>query len=102
MNSERLYEVIRSPIVSEKSSMLAERHNQLTFDIARDATKKEVREAIERLFEVRVLSVQVSNAKGKKKRFGQNFGYQSDRRKAFVRLHAEDDIDFSKSLESQE
>ena len=100
MKNERLFEVIRSPIISEKSTMVAERHNQLVFDVARDATKPEVRQAIEQLFEVRVLSVQISNSKGKKKRFGRGFGYQSDRRKAFVRLHAEDDIDFTKSLES--
>ena len=102
MNQERMYEVIRSPIVSEKSSMVAERHNQIVFDIARDATKIEVRKAVEKLFKVRVVSVQISNSKGKKKRFGRmrTFGYQSDRRKAFVRLHAEDDIDFTKALES--
>ena len=100
MNKERLYDVIRSPIISEKSTMVAERHNQLVFDVARNATKPEVRQAIEQLFEVRVLSVQISNSKGKKKRFGRSIGYQSDRRKAFVRLHAEDDIDFTKTLES--
>ena len=95
-----MYQVIRSPIVSEKSSMVAERHNQLVFEVARNATKTEVRKAVEKLFNVRVLSVQISNSKGKKKRFGMRFGTQSDRRKAFVRLHAEDDIDFTQSLES--
>ncbi len=97
---ERLYEIIRSPIISEKSSMVADRHNQLVFEVARNATKSEVRQAVEELFKVRVQGVQISNSKGKKKRFGRNFGKQSDRRKAFVRLHADDDIDFTQSLES--
>ena len=100
MNQERMYQVIRSPIVSEKSSMAAELHNQIVFEVARDATKIEVREAVEKLFKVRVVSIQISNSKGKKKRFGRTFGFQSNRRKAFVRLHAEDDIDFTKTLES--
>ncbi|MDE0308952.1 MAG: 50S ribosomal protein L23 [Acidiferrobacterales bacterium] len=98
--SERLYEIIRSPIVSEKSSMVADRYNQLMFEVARDATKTEVRRAVEKLFNVRVQGVQISNSKGKKKRFGRSFGKQSDRRKAFVRLHPDDDIDFTQTLDS--
>lgn len=97
---ERLYEVIRSPIISEKSSMVADRHNQHVFEVARNATKTEVRQAVEQLFNVRVKGVQISNSKGKKKRSGRTIGKQSDRRKAFVRLHADDDIDFTQSLES--
>lgn len=97
---ERLYDIIRSPIISEKSSMLADRHNQLVFEVARNATKTEVRQAVEELFKVRVQGVQISNSKGKTKRFGRSFGKQSDRRKAFVRLHADDDIDFTQSLGS--
>ena len=100
MNKERLYEVIRAPIVSEKSNMLADRHNQMVFEVARNATKPEVREAVEKLFKVRVLSVQISNSKGKKKRFGRTIGQQQDRRKAFVTLHKEDDIDFTQSVET--
>ena len=100
MRRERLYEVIRSPIISEKSSMVADRHNQIVFEVARDATKTEVRQAVEQLFKVRVKGVQISNSKGKKKRFGRTIGKQSDHRKAFVRLHADDDIDFTQSLES--
>ena len=99
MNKERMYEVIRCPIVSEKNSMLAERSNQLVFEVASNATKSEVKQAVETIFKVRVLAVTVSNSKGKVKRFRQSLGRQSDRRKAFVRLHAEDDIDFTKEIE---
>ena len=75
--------------------MIGERSQQFVFEVARDATKKEIRETVENLFEVRVVSVQVANIRGKQKRFGRIIGRQSDRRKAYVRLHAEDDIDFT-------
>jgi len=100
MNEERMCEVLRFPIVSEKSTLVAERSNQFVFEVARNATKTEVKKAVEKLFSVRVLSVQVVNARGKQKRFGRTLGRQSDRRKAYVRLHSDDDIDFSKSLDS--
>ncbi len=100
MNIERMYEVIRHPIVSEKNSMLAERSNQIVFEVASNATKSEVKKAVETIFKVRVLSVTVSNSKGKVKRFRQSLGKQSGRRKAFVRLHAEDDIDFTQAIEN--
>ena len=99
MNQERMYEVIRFPIISEKSTMVYERHRQIMFEVATDATKNEIKEAVEKIFSVRVQSVQVSNQTGKKKRFGQTFGVQSDRRKAFVRLHTDDDIDFTQPIE---
>lgn len=100
MNEERMCEVLRYPVVSEKSTLVAERSKQIVFEIARDATKKEVKEAVEKLFSVRVLSVQVLNTRGKQKRFGRTLGRQSDRRKAYVRLHADDDIDFSQALDA--
>ena len=96
MNQERMYQIIRHPIISEKSTMIGERSQQFVFEVARDATKKEIRETVEKLFEVRVISVQVTNVRGKQKRFGRITGRQSDRRKAYVRLHAEDDIDFTR------
>ncbi len=98
MNEERMCEVIRYPIISEKSTMVAERSKQIVFEVARNATKKEVKESVEKLFSVRVLSVQVLNSRGKQKRFGKTLGRQNDRRKAYVRLHADDDIDFSQAL----
>ena len=100
MNQERMCEVLRYPIVSEKSTMVAERNKQIVFVIASDATKSEVKTAVEKIFSVRVLSVQVLNVRGKEKRFGRTLGRQSDKRKAYVRLHADDDIDFSKALDA--
>ena len=100
MNQERMCEVLRYPIVSEKSTMVAERSKQIVFVIASDATKSEVKTAVEKIFSVRVLSVQVLNVRGKEKRFGRTLGRQSDKRKAYVRLHADDDIDFSKALDA--
>ena len=98
MNQERMYKVLRYPLISEKNSRVAERHQQIVFEVSTDATKPEIREAVEKIFKVRVQSVQVSNIRGKEKRFGQTIGRQANRRKAFVRLHAEDDIDFSQQL----
>ncbi len=95
MSPERVYQVIRRPIISEKSTRVAERHNQIMFEVDRKATKIEIREAIEKIYGVRVLSVQVANRKGKTKRFRNSLGARSDQRKAFVRLQAGDDIDFS-------
>lgn len=98
MNKERIYQVIRYPIISEKSNLVAERHQQFMFEVAPDATKSEIREAVKNIFNVRVLSVQVSNRKGKRKRFQNTMGQQSSRRTAFVRIHADDDIDYSQTL----
>lgn len=94
VNVERMYKVIRCQVVSEKSARLGELDNQYVFDVDRSATKSEVREAIEKLFSVRVLSVQILNRKGKAKRFGRINGRQSNKRRAFVRLHRDDEISF--------
>ena len=100
MNEERMYNILRFPVISEKSTLVAERHKQIVFEVARDATKREVKEAVEKLFKVRVESVQVLNVRGKEKRFGRTVGRQGDRRKAYIRLHADDDIDFSQAIEA--
>lgn len=70
MSQERLNRVLVGPIVSEKSTMLADKNNQIAFRVVKDATKKEVKDAVELLFKVQVESVQVINLKGKQKRFG--------------------------------
>lgn len=80
--------------------MVADRAKQIVFEVAKDATKSEIKESVEKLFKVRVLSVQVLNVRGKEKRFGRTIGRQSDRRKAYVRLHQDDDIDFSQAVEA--
>lgn len=70
MNQERLMKVLVGPIVSEKSTMIGEKHNQYSFVVVPDAKKSEVKAAVELLFKVQVSSVQILNLKGKQKRFG--------------------------------
>ena len=85
MINESLYSVIRAPKVSEKTARLAE-SNQYVFEIAKTATKDDVKAAVEHLFNVKVLAVNVANIKGKSKSFRQRAGRRSDKRKAYVRL----------------
>ena len=96
MNEERLLKVLLAPHVSEKSNRIAERHNQVTFKVISDATKPEIKAAVELLFKVKVKvkGVTVLNVKGKRKRFGAMFGRRSDWRKAYVSLEAGHEIDF--------
>lgn len=97
-NQERLLQVILAPQISEKATMLAEKNNQVVFLVASDATKPEIKAAVEMLFKVRVNSVQVANAKGKVKRFGRTMGRRSDVRKAFVSLEAGQEINFAEGV----
>lgn len=94
MNNSRLYQVLLSPHISEKTAVDAEMKGRHTFRVAADATKLEVRQAVEKLFGVRVTSVQMLNQKGKIKRFGATIGKRSDWKKAIVRLADGDDLDF--------
>jgi len=94
MNEQRLYQVLLAPHVSEKAAMASEMEGRHTFKVAKDASKLEVRKAVEKLFEVDVKSVQIVNVRGKKKRFGQTDGKRSDWKKAIVRLAEGQDIDF--------
>jgi large subunit ribosomal protein L23 len=82
---ERLMTIIRGPHVSEKSHIAAE-HNQVVLKVRDDATKTEIRQAVELLFEVAVEDVTVVNVKGKIKRFGRTSGRRKDWKKAYVRL----------------
>ena len=83
---ERLMSVLLGPHVSEKSARVGDKHNQVVFRVRRDADKREVREAVEKLFEVKVANVQIVNVGGKFKRFGARLGRRSDWKKAYVRL----------------
>ena len=96
MNQERLLKIILGPHMSEKTARLADggENNQITFKVARDATKPEIKQAVEMLFEVTVQTVNVAVVKGKRKRFGQIKGRRSDWKKAYVRLAPGDDIEF--------
>ena len=94
MKEERLHQVLLRPIVSEKSTTRAEKHNQVVFEVLQDANKVEVRRAVEKLFDVNVESVQLINVRGKVKRFGKTPGQRSNWKKAYVRLGKGQDIDF--------
>jgi large subunit ribosomal protein L23 len=94
MNQERLMKVLVAPLISEKSARLADANNQVGFRVLPDASKPEIRAAVEKLFNVTVTNVQVANMKGKVKRFGQITGRRSDWKKAYVTLAEGQDIDF--------
>jgi large subunit ribosomal protein L23 len=88
------YQVIRRPIRTERTTDLEEHHNQVVFEVDRRANKTEIRDAVQRLFSVRVLGVRTSNHKGKPKRFGRVIGKRQDTKKAFVTLAKDDRIEF--------
>ena len=85
-NESRLAQVLVAPIVSEKGTMVAEKHNQVLFKVMRDATKPEIKAAVELMFKVEVQGVSVVNTKGKTKRFGKSVGRRDNIRKAYVTL----------------
>jgi len=93
-HQERLMTVLQGPLLSEKSTMAAEQHNQVVFKVRTDATKAEIRQAVELLFEVKVEGVQVLNYRGKLKRFSQTRGRRNNWKKAYVRLAEGSQIDF--------
>ena len=94
LHDERLMTVLLGPHVSEKSTLIAEKSNQICFRVRRDSTKKEIAQAVEMMFEVKVDKVQVANVRGKVKRFGQTFGKRADWKKAYVTLAEGQNIDF--------
>ncbi|HZE92334.1 MAG TPA: 50S ribosomal protein L23 [Rhizobacter sp.] len=91
----RLAQVLVAPIVSEKATMAAEKHNQVLFKVLRDATKPEIKAAVELLFKVDVESVQTVVQKGKVKRFGRSIGRRDHVKKAYVSLKAGQELNFS-------
>lgn len=96
MNPERMYTVILGPHVSEKSTLLGEDNNQYTFKVATDATKPEIRQAVESIFNVIVVDLQVLNVKGKTKRNARGkIRRRPGWKKAYVRLEAGHEIDFA-------
>ena len=95
MNAERLMMVLREPHTSEKATVMADKFKQFTFKVLKNATKNEIKMAVEHIFNVKVKNVSVINVNGKAKRFKQTSGKRSDWKKAFVSLHADQDIDFT-------
>ena len=97
LTREAMYALIRSPVVTEKSTAISE-HNQVMFRVAMDATKPQIKEAVEGLFGVTVTGVNTLVQKGKTKRFKGRPGRRSDMKKAFVRLADGQSIDFTTGL----
>lgn len=94
MKDEELFHVILAPHVSEKSSRLADKHRQVVLAVRRDASKPLIKGAVEKMFNVQVESVTVTNVKGKRKRSARIEGRRQDWKKAYVRLKPGQDIDF--------
>lgn len=94
MIGERIYKVLLGPHISEKATIVAEGNGQYVFRVTKDATKPEIKQAIEALFEVKVESVRTLNQKGKTKRTVRGLGKRSDVKKAYVRLAEGQEIDF--------
>jgi large subunit ribosomal protein L23 len=95
MSREKLMNVLLAPHVSEKSARVSEGANQFVFRVRRDATKPDVKAAVELMFEVKVADVNIVNVAGKRKRFGQRFGRRQDFKKAYVRLAPGQSIDLT-------
>ena len=94
MNREQLMSVLIAPHVTEKTSLAMQNHNQYTFRVRRDATKTDIKKAVELMFEVKVEGVQVVNEPGKSRRFGRHAGRTQDWKKAYVSLAAGQSIDY--------
>ena len=94
MNQERLMQVLLAPQISEKATFVADKNEQVIFRVVNDATKPEIKAAVELLFKVEVESVQVSNVKGKVKRFKGTVGRRKGWKKAFVSLKPGQEINF--------
>ena len=94
MNTRRLANIIVSPRISEKATMGADMENQHVFSVLKDATKPEVKKAVELMFDVKVKTVRLMNVQGKLTRIGRTFGKRKDWKKAYVRLQEGFDINY--------
>jgi large subunit ribosomal protein L23 len=94
-SEERLMKVLLAPVISEKATFVAERNEQVVFRVAPDATKPEIKAAVELLFKVEVESVQVLNRQGKQKRAGRFMGRRNHTRQAYVCLKPGQEINFT-------
>lgn len=94
MNEERLYTVLRSPHISEKVSNLGDLSNQYAFKVARDATKAEIKQAVEKLFGVAVVGVTTANVRGKVKRNRYGLARKANWKKAYVRVAEGQELDY--------
>lgn len=95
MNQERIFQILKTPHISEKSAVLGDNANQAVFRVATDAKKAEIKAAVEQLFDVKVANVRTVNMKGKTKRQGLRRGRRSDWKKAYVSLEQGHEIDLA-------
>ena len=95
MNPERIFQILLTPHISEKSAVLGDEANQAVFQVAGDAKKSEIKAAVEQLFDVKVSGVRTVNMKGKQKRMGLRHGKRSDWKKAYVSLEQGHEIDLA-------
>lgn len=95
MNQERIMNVLLAPHISEKSTNIGEKYNQVVFKVVKDANKIEVKAAVESLFDVKVDNVRIANVKGKTRNFRQRAGKRKDWKKAYVSLAEGQDINFA-------
>ncbi len=95
MNQERIFQILKMPHISEKSALLGDAANQAVFQVATDANKREIKQAVEQLFNVKVADVRTVNMKGKTKRTGFRRGTRSDWTKAYVSLEQGHEIDLA-------
>ena len=94
-----LYTTIRRPLITEKALIIRETEGSLVFEVAADATKTEVKQAVEKLFNIRVASIRTANMEGKERRRGKFTGYKPDWKKAYVRLKAGEKVpDFAAEI----
>ena len=100
MNREELMNVLIAPHVTEKTSLAMQNNNQYTFRVRRDATKPDIKKAVELMFEVKVAGVQIVNEPGKSRRFGKLQGRTQDIKKAYVRLAPGQTIDYEAKLKA--
>jgi large subunit ribosomal protein L23 len=99
ISEERLLKVLLAPHISEKTTIASEKDNAIVFKVTTDATKAEIKAAVEKLFDVTVTGVRTVNVKGKTKRFGARFGKRNDWKKAYVTLAEGSEVDFESAAE---
>ncbi len=99
MSGKDIHSILRRPVVTEKTTLLKEDHNQVVFRVRKDANKIEIRKAVEQLLGVKVSSVNTSVTRGKTKRMGRHFGQRSNFKKAVVTLAPGEEVEFFEALE---
>ena len=93
--TDKSLRAVLAPQVTEKATMIADKHNQVAFKVTKDATKKEVKEAIELMFKVEVTAVNILNVNGKTKRAGKLMGKRNDWKKAYISIKTGQEINFT-------